>query len=325
MARVIENKEEEIRCLYEDLNDFLEACFISGRSLRNNELDINKINDLEEKISQLENKNLWKKLKRTVLNLFPIKLTNKEFIDEKISENKNGIDCFFLDGADQTIKNFDCWWKYCRENTYWIGITGSWRTINEKVVDDLTSIVRYILDNNFGILTGGALGVDYIATEIVLREGSPEKQLRITLPINKIDYIRHFKNSSLNSKIHHSQMMAIADQITYINRNFPDIIFDASGFDQNEFLKPINEKYREDCYSFRNNLIGDGCDGLIPFWINGSAGVEDTIKTVEFLRKPVFMSKELKYNIDPDNEEVIRDYSELKIPNLNDHYPLEKK
>lgn len=283
MASVIENKGEEIDNLWKGLDDFLRSC-IFGRVYRNKQTE------------------------------FPE--DDEEFFREDTARQ---IDKFFLEGAAQTLENFIGWWKDQLPTNHWVGITGSWRTINQKVVDDVTEIVRYITSNGLGILTGGALGVDYIATETVLRENEdPKTYLRIVLPINRIDYIRHFRNSNLNSRINVSQMRAIAEQIIYINRNLPEIIFDASCFDENKFLELINEKYREDCYSFRNNLVGYGCDGLIPFLVNESNGVKDAIRSASSMRKPIFYSKKLEYSIKQDGEDVIRDYSKLEIPNLSE-------
>lgn len=237
-------------------------------------------------------------------------------------DNPKNIDKIFLDGATDTFENFSYWWESHKSVNYWIGVTGSWRTINQKVVDDITNIVRYITSHGMGILTGGALGVDYITTEIVLKEGDPNTQLRITVPINKYDYVQHFMNSASSSVINSSQRNAIAKQMIYVIDKYPEIIFDKTSFNQKEFLDTENDEYRKDCYSFRNNLIAYACDGLVPFWVNQSKGVKDTIKSVTFMQKPILELKELIYSIDQNSDEVIRDYSKLIIPNLKEDYPL---
>ena len=284
MASVIENKREETY-LWNGLDDFLEACIISKTSRISSERD-----------------------------------QNKEMFEENDIKK---IDEFLIEGAAHTLESFVCWWEPHKPKNYWVGITGSWRTINQEVVDDITEIVRYIINNNLGILTGGALGVDYIATEVVLREGNPEEQLRIALPINKFSYMRHFKNGAIKSVINPFQRNAILEQITHISNRFPNIVFDGSYFDSEEFLKPESSGYREACYSFRNNLVAHGCDGLIPFLVNNSDGVKDTVQKVKYMQKPVFDSDKLKYMIESDSEEVITDYSKIIFPNMPDKkYPL---
>ena len=49
----------------------------------------------------------------------------------------------------------------------WVGISGSWRKTNDQVESDVRNAVREIFKKSFGIVTGGALGVDYIATDEV--------------------------------------------------------------------------------------------------------------------------------------------------------------
>lgn len=65
----------------------------------------------------------------------------------------------------------------------WYGISGSWRTINETIKNDVKSLVEKIIEQGDGIVTGGALGVDYIATQIILEKGDIKNQLKVFLPI----------------------------------------------------------------------------------------------------------------------------------------------
>ncbi len=224
--------------------------------------------------------------------------------------------------AAKTLENFVKWWETNKQDNYWVGISGSWRTINQKIVDDVTEIVRSITSEGMGILTGGALGVDYVATEVVLKESDPEKQLRIALPINRYAYMEHFTNSSMRKKISRTQQDFLIDQLRYIDEYYPNIIFDNSKFDEELFLKFEDETYRKNSYHFRDCLIAYGCDGLIALWINGSGGVEDTINKVRFVKKPIFSSNELIYSIKENDKNVIKDYELIRIPNISIEYPI---
>ncbi|MCL5970509.1 MAG: hypothetical protein M1450_03345, partial [Patescibacteria group bacterium] len=64
----------------------------------------------------------------------------------------------------------------------WIAISGSWRKTNKQVEKDVRSIVKKIIVSGKGIITGGALGVDYFATDEVLKSDSSGKRLKILLP-----------------------------------------------------------------------------------------------------------------------------------------------
>ena len=50
----------------------------------------------------------------------------------------------------------------------WIAISGGWRKINKEIEDDVRKTVREIISQGDGIVSGGALNVDYIALDEVL-------------------------------------------------------------------------------------------------------------------------------------------------------------
>ena len=222
---MVNTLESNVTKLYEDLEDFLKACLI----------------------------------RKTFRDPPDFLRSNRELFKEE--RDKEKFDRVFTKGAAGTLENFAHWWEDQRNVNTWVGITGSWRYIDQKVVDDVTNTIRYLTNKDIGILTGGALGVDYLATETIIKEGNPEN-LRIALPINRADYIRHFRNSASSNVINPSQRNAIANQIFKISKRHPEIIFDNSEFNSEEFLDPRNNEYREDCYLFRNHLVGYGCDGL---------------------------------------------------------------
>lgn len=56
----------------------------------------------------------------------------------------------------------------------WYAISGTWKITTPQVQEDVERVVREIISKGDGIVTGGALGVDYVATQIVLNEGNPK-------------------------------------------------------------------------------------------------------------------------------------------------------
>lgn len=51
----------------------------------------------------------------------------------------------------------------------WIAISGSWRNANSQVEKDVRETVKQITVKGNGIVTGGALGVDYWALDEALK------------------------------------------------------------------------------------------------------------------------------------------------------------
>lgn len=237
------------------------------------------------------------------------------------------LDKIFFEGAANTLENFAQWWESKKLENIWIGITGSTKYVNEKVVQDTTDIVRFLTSQRIGIINGAALGVCYIANEIVLKEGNhpddPNKQLVNIYPNKKEIYRKRIMDAVKEKKIHEAQAEKFIEQSLYIEKNYPEIIFDDFNIDDNLFL--TNEGYRDECYHFRDILEAYASDGMIPFWINDSTGVEDTINKAKSMGKPVFESPELRYTINPKSKKVIIDYESLIIPNLRADYPLKDK
>lgn len=230
---------------------------------------------------------------------------------------------FFGGEGEEVVQAFNKWMQQSRERKNWVGISGSWRYINQQVIDDTAQSVRYFSKKGIGIITGGALGVDFIATEIMLKEANPDEQLRVVLPMNREAYMERYTDALFKeAKISRTQAETLTNQILYINSHFPKIIFDQTPFNEKEFLIEENEHYRMLAYNFRNGLVGYGCDGLVALCVNESSGVQDTVRKLLKMKKPHLL---LEYAIKKDSPEIITDYSALQIPCLSQDYPLKTK
>ena len=60
----------------------------------------------------------------------------------------------------------------------WYAISGTWRYTNEKVEQDVREIVRGIIENGDGIVTGAAYGVDSFAISEALKIDSTGKSIK---------------------------------------------------------------------------------------------------------------------------------------------------
>lgn len=61
----------------------------------------------------------------------------------------------------------------------WIGISGSWRKTNEEIEEKIRATVREIFEQGNGMVSGGALGVDYIATGVALKLNPEADRIKI--------------------------------------------------------------------------------------------------------------------------------------------------
>ncbi|MFH1337521.1 MAG: hypothetical protein ABIH55_01460 [Nanoarchaeota archaeon] len=130
-------------------------------------------------------------------------------------------------------------------------------------------------------MTGGALGVDYIATETVLEEGDASAQLRIYLPISLQAFCTHYWKRAKEDVISEAQAKAITSQLQRVHELAPNAIIDDT---------PYTEANAESYYA-RNTDIVKACDVLYAFQVNDSKGVQDAIDKAKKLGKDVIVKK----------------------------------
>src|SRR3989344_8669964 len=106
-------------------------------------------------------------------------------------------------------------------------ISGSWRTTSEEVEMDVKEEVRRIFDkDNRGIITGGALGVDYFATdEAIILDPKIERTL-IYLPTTLVKYAEHYLRRATEGVILKRQAKTIINQLEVILERNPSALIE---------------------------------------------------------------------------------------------------
>jgi len=150
----------------------------------------------------------------------------------------------------------------------WIAISGSWWKINKKVEQDVRKVVKDILARGDGIVTGGALKVDYIATDEALKQDLTAKRIKIFLPTTLEIYISHYRKRAQEGVITERQAKTLITQLEKIKK------LDSSSLIENIINKIIDKR----AYFERNTEVVKAADELVAFHINKSEGVADTIE-----------------------------------------------
>jgi predicted Rossmann fold nucleotide-binding protein DprA/Smf involved in DNA uptake len=86
-------------------------------------------------------------------------------------------------------------------NMKWIAIAGGWRRTNLEIEEKVREEVREILSNGDGIISGGALGVDYLATDEALKMDVDKNQLKIFIPTTLDIYKRHYDTMATDGAV----------------------------------------------------------------------------------------------------------------------------
>jgi hypothetical protein len=150
--------------------------------------------------------------------------------------------------------------------TKWYAISGSWRTVDLEVRKDVETDVGHIIKASDGIVTGGALGVDFIATEAALSHDPAARQIRIILPTSLDISVRHLFNRAAENVIRPEQAEDIQSLLTKVKNANPKALIEMS-FDRCD----------QEAYYARNTAVIETADALLAHQVNNSQGVQDAI------------------------------------------------
>ncbi len=161
----------------------------------------------------------------------------------------------------------------------WIAISGSWRHTSPEIERDVREFVRAAIIRGDGIVTGGALNVDYQATDEALHFNTSASRIRVFIPVTIERYAAHYRKRAHEGVITIEQAELLISQLTKLKKLNPAALIenkDNTAVDQSTYFERITK-------------IVDSSDELAAFQVNGSAGVQDTINKTNAQDKPVFL------------------------------------
>lgn len=153
----------------------------------------------------------------------------------------------------------------------WIGISGGWRKTNKEIEEDVRNVVREILLRGDGIVSGGALGVDFIALNEALKHDPEASRIKIFLPASLEIYAAHFRKRAEERSITVEQAENLIYQLTRLKKiNSRSLI--------ENMENPVVDKKN---YYERNSQVVEASDELVAWRIKSEfsegMGVKDTI------------------------------------------------
>ncbi|MFA5084246.1 MAG: hypothetical protein WC475_02600 [Candidatus Paceibacterota bacterium] len=166
----------------------------------------------------------------------------------------------------------------------WIGISGSWRKTNDEIENKLRQIVREIILRGDGIVSGGALGVDFIATEEALKHNPEADRIKIFLPTTLEKYAEHYRKHSSSGDITSEQAENLIDQLIKLKQTNPGSLIENP--DTN-----FTEETKKAMYYERNSKVVEASDELIAFRVRTEAsesmGTADAVEKAKSRGIPV--------------------------------------
>lgn len=167
----------------------------------------------------------------------------------------------------------------------WVGISGGWRKIDKRVEADVRKVVKDIINEGNGIVSGGALGVDYVATDEALKLNPSATQIKIYLPTTLEIYSAHYRKRATERVITSEQAEMLISQLERLVKANKEALI------ENMENKVVNTE----TYYQRNMEVVKTSDELIAFHVNGSAGTQDTINKA---KERGISVKKFEYTID---------------------------
>ena len=153
----------------------------------------------------------------------------------------------------------------------WIAIAGGWRKTDSQIKEDILKVVDEVISAGNGVVSGGALGVDYIATERALEL---KGKLKIIIPSTLEIYETHYLKRAEEGVITKEQAEALISQLKEVKKR---------GF----LIEGNDTVLNKETYYNRITNIIENADELVAFHVNKSEGTQDTINKAEKKGIPV--------------------------------------
>lgn len=148
----------------------------------------------------------------------------------------------------------------------WVAVSGSWRRSSPEIVQDVRESVADVINRGDGIVTGGALGVDFVATEEALKHNPNADRIKIIIPTPLEVYAAHYRKRADEGVITLEQAEALIGLLTAVKQ-----------LRKQSLVEMEHSVLNEETYYDRNTKVLEDADELLAFQVNNSLGTQDTI------------------------------------------------
>jgi len=129
-----------------------------------------------------------------------------------------------------------------------------------------------------GIVSGGALGVDQVATEEALKHNPDADRIKIIIPSTFEVFAAHYRNRANEGVITFEQAESLIGLLTLIKG-------------KGALTEMDYAELNVESYYARNSEVLKVSDELLAFQVNSSAGTQDTIDKAHELGMPVILKQ----------------------------------
>ena len=160
------------------------------------------------------------------------------------------------------------------EPTAWAGVSGSWRQTCPELEQDIEAGINKALDDGKGIVSGGALGVDYRATAISLERFPDGSRTKIIIPTPLDTFASHYRKRAQEGVITQEQAEDLIKQLETVSK-------------LGSLTTMNHSELTVETYFDRDTQVVDASTELLAYQVNNSAGVQDTVEKARAKGIPV--------------------------------------
>lgn len=173
----------------------------------------------------------------------------------------------------------------------WIAIAGSWHKINSEIENKIRQTVAEIFEAGNGIISGGALNVDFIALDEAMKLNPGADRIKIFLPTTLDKYSEHYRKHAKLSNIASAQAENLISQLEKLKQTNTGALIENPDIN-------FTEETKKKMYFERISKIIEAADELIAFAIKTKPGEGlGTADTIEKARKKGIPVVEYKYDL----------------------------
>jgi hypothetical protein len=150
----------------------------------------------------------------------------------------------------------------------WVGISGSRQAQpGTKTEEDVRREVQGIISRGDGIVSGGALGIDYFATDEALKFSPKADRIKIFLPVTLELYAKHYRKRAEEGVITKDEAEMLIKQLETLKAVNPDSLIENKD----------NTVVDKTTYYERNAEVINASDEILAFRVTDSGGTQDAI------------------------------------------------
>jgi hypothetical protein len=148
----------------------------------------------------------------------------------------------------------------------WIAIAGTWWKTNSEIEKTVRETVRSIITRGDGVISGGALDVDYFALDEALKHNPTAEQIKIFIPSSLETYRDHYATKRNEKAVSPEQSQMLITQLEGLKR-----------INENALIEGPEKLLNKEAYFNAITTIINASDELIAFHVNHSEGTQDAI------------------------------------------------